>query len=77
MKQAVKFTFDTHFGERPAHSAADAKSSNSLTDTDLEAARQQGYGERKDEMLAVDHRLLHITRAAARQRGCKFPRTGR
>lgn len=45
MKQAVKFTFDTHFGEKSAHSAAETKSSNSLTDTDVEAAREQGYAD--------------------------------
>ncbi|MAP69454.1 MAG: hypothetical protein CL952_08085 [Erythrobacteraceae bacterium] len=40
-------------------------------------ACHQKCGERKDKMLAVDHHTLHITRVAARQRGCKFPRTGR
>lgn len=45
MKQAVKFTFDTHFGERPARPAADEKASRNLTDADIEAARKQGYAE--------------------------------
>lgn len=45
MKQAVKFTFDTHFGERPTRSAADASSAHSLTNADVEAARAEGYAE--------------------------------
>ncbi|MBO6634957.1 FliH/SctL family protein [Parvibaculum sp.] len=45
MKQAVKFTFDTHFGEKPTHSAAETNSSNGLTDADLETARERGYAD--------------------------------
>ena len=45
MKQAVKFTFDTYFGERPGRPAADRKPSHSVTESDVEAARKQGYAD--------------------------------
>ena len=44
MKQAVKFTFDTYFGDAPQKRPAEKASSSPVyTDADIEAARQAGY----------------------------------
>lgn len=42
MKQAVKFTFDTHFDD-PSRSGADAQARRSPTAADVEQARSEGY----------------------------------
>lgn len=73
MKQAVKFTFDTCFGERPASSARASEVEMRVTEADVENARKLGYAEglaagereaaaRADESL---HDALHqISRSA-------------
>ncbi|PKQ08735.1 MAG: flagellar assembly protein FliH [Alphaproteobacteria bacterium HGW-Alphaproteobacteria-12] len=43
MKQAVKFTFDTHFGDESGRPAAKAQSSPVFTEADMEAARMEGF----------------------------------
>ena len=45
MKQAVKFTFDTYFGERPASSARSPEVEMRVTEADVENARKLGYAE--------------------------------
>ncbi len=43
MKQAVKFTFDTHFGNTPAHTGGDTKARANAAGADLDRARSEGY----------------------------------
>lgn len=43
MKQAVKFTFDTHFGDEAGRPAAKSPSSPAFTEADVEAARREGF----------------------------------
>lgn len=45
MKQAVKFTFDTYFGERPAAAARAPEVEMRVTEADVENARKLGYAE--------------------------------
>lgn len=45
MKQAVKFTFDTYFGERPAASSRAPEVEMRVTEADVENARKLGYAE--------------------------------
>lgn len=42
MKQAVKFTFDTHFGDTPAHAGGDTKA-RANAEAELDRARSEGY----------------------------------
>jgi flagellar assembly protein FliH len=49
MKQAVKFTFDTCFGDAPTHSAQKAPSSPVIDEADIEAARMAGFAEGRAE----------------------------
>lgn len=69
MKQAVKFTFDTYFGEQPASAARAPEVEMRLTEADLAIAREKGYAEgfaagereaaaRADEALAAAMRQL-------------------
>lgn len=45
MKQAVKFTFDTYFGDRPASPVRVEEVTPRISDADVDAARRQGYAE--------------------------------
>lgn len=45
MKQAVKFTFDTYFGERPAAASSAPEVEMRVTEADVENARKLGYAE--------------------------------
>ncbi|MDO9127999.1 MAG: FliH/SctL family protein [Parvibaculum sp.] len=74
MKQAVKFTFDTHFGETPAGPSSKAKVSHGLTEADLEKARDEAYaagyaaGEREAVARAdreLGTALNHLSESAA------------
>lgn len=62
MKQAVKFTFDTHFGEAPARPAAKAAAPRTPTEADLEKARSEayaaGFAAGKEDGLASSERDL-------------------
>ena len=62
MKQAVKFTFDTHFGDESGRPATKAPSSPAFTEADMEAARKEGFtaGQaqgRRDAEAEVDRQL--------------------
>lgn len=43
MKQAVKFTFDTHFGDESRRPVTKTPSSPAFTEADVEAARREGF----------------------------------
>lgn len=43
MKQAVKFTFDTHFGDKSRRPVTKTPSSPAFTEADVEAARREGF----------------------------------
>ena len=49
MKQAVKFTFDTHFGDAPSRIAEKAASPATVDSADVEAARIAGFAEGRAE----------------------------
>lgn len=49
MKQAVKFTFDTYFGDAPQRAAEEVQSSPAFTEADIEAAHRAGYAQGLDE----------------------------
>lgn len=75
MKQAVKFTFDTQFGDAPKRSAEADEPSPVLTEMDVEAARKAGYaegleqGRRDAETLSsrqLGEAMAHLSESATR-----------
>ena len=75
MKQAVKFTFDTQFGDAPKRSAKADEPSPAFTEMDVEAARKAGYaegleqGRRDAEALSsrqLGEAMAHLSESATR-----------
>ena len=62
MKQAVKFTFDTHFGDESGRPVTKTPSSPAFTEADMEAARKEGFAAgqaqgRRDAEAEADRQL--------------------
>lgn len=74
MKQAVKFTFDTYFGERPATAAHAPEVEMRVTEADVENARKLGYAEglaagEREATARADESLRNAMRQLAESAG--------
>jgi flagellar assembly protein FliH len=74
MKQAVKFTFDTLFGDEPGRPAVKGSSAPVFTEADIEAALKEGFAAgqtqgRRDAETEADRQLgdamVQLSRSAA------------